>query len=393
MTNIGRPRKICIFTGARSEYGLLYWLMKEISKDPAMILQIVATGMHLSPEFGLTFKKIEEDGFCINEKIDMLLSGDSPSSIAKSAGLGIICFADALTRLTPDIVVLLGDRFEIFAAATASCIMKIPIAHIHGGEITLGAIDEVFRHSITKMATYHFPSTFEHGRRIRQLGENPKNIFCCGAPGIDNIKRLKLYSKQALEKELRCSLLQPYAVVTFHPATLESISEKVQVANLLQALSSIKDLFFLFTMPNADSGGRTIARDLNDFVNKNTGNCKMFISLGQLRYLSLLKYASVMIGNSSSGIIEAPSFELPVVNIGSRQMGRNAAPNVIQCSCKTRDIIQAIRTALSTGFRKGLEGLKNPYGNGNASIRIKNILKKVSIAPSVLKKPFFAFEP
>ncbi len=381
-------RKIAVITGTRAEYGLLYWIIKAIHKDPGLELQLIVTGTHLSPEFGMTIKEIEKDGFPVAEKVEMLLSSDTEGAVAISMGIGMIGFAKAYERLMPDMLLVLGDRFEVLSAVSAAVPFKIPVAHIHGGESTEGAMDEQFRHAITKMSHIHFPAAPVYADKIIQMGENPDSVFCFGAPGLDNIFKLRLLSKGQLSKELGLPNKRPWGIVTYHPPTLERISVKIQIKELLNAVEMFSDICWVFTMPNADTGSRAIINALKDYVQRHPDNARLFSSLGQKRYLSLLKYADIMLGNSSSGIIEAPSFRLPVVNIGDRQKGRLRAENIIDIpECKKDKIVNAIRRAVSKEFRDSLRGLKNQYGNGDASKRIVDVLKKVSLE-KILKKQF-----
>ncbi|MFN3848513.1 MAG: UDP-N-acetylglucosamine 2-epimerase [Spirosomataceae bacterium] len=380
-------KKICIITGTRAEYGLLSPLMKAVQDDAAFELQIIATGMHLSPEFGLTYKEIEKDGFVISEKVEMLLSSDSDAGITKSTGLGMIGFADAFIRLRPDLVILLGDRFETFAAATAAYLAKIPIAHLHGGEVTEGATDEGLRHAITKMSYFHFTSTEAYRKRVIQLGESPERVFNVGAIGIDNIKQLDLLSQQQLEDNLGFALDKPFVLVTYHPVTLENNSAESQFNELLKALSDFEDLKIIFTKPNADANGRVIISLIDKFVAENIGRAIAFTSLGQLRYLSLMQFTTAVVGNSSSGIIEAPSFGIPTVNIGDRQKGRERAESVVDCGYTEDEINNALNQVISTDWQKKSKGVENVYGDGKTTQRILEILKnndKIS-----LKKPFY----
>ena len=342
--------------------------------------------MHLSPEFGLTVKEIEADGFPIAERVEMLLSSDTEVGVSTSIGLGVMGFASTFSRLEPDILVLLGDRFEILAAAIAAVVARIPIAHIHGGESSEGAIDESFRHAITKMSHIHFPAVDLYARRIRQMGEDPEKIFTCGAPGLDNIYDLKLPGREELSGELGISLRHPIALITYHPVTLEENTASPHIANLLGALLG-RGLTLLFTYANADAGGRVINQMIDNFV-KHEPNAHVFPNLGQRRYLGLLNIADVMVGNSSSGIIEAPSFKLPVVNIGDRQRGRVRAANVIDCGVERDEIAEALDQALGKDFKERLSHLVNPYGSGQASARIVAVLKGVSIGERFLKKRF-----
>ncbi len=379
-------RKVAVVTGTRAEYGHLYWVLKEIHEDPDLHLQLVVTGMHLSSEFGLTVREIEKDGFCIAEKVEMLLSSDTEVGVSTSLGLGVMGLANAFDRLKPDLLVLLGDRFEIFAAATAAVVARIPIAHLHGGEITQGAIDEAFRHAITKMSHYHFPATGRYAERIRQMGENPQNIFTFGAPGLDHISRLNLPGREELLKELGIKTGKRIAVITYHPVTLESATAHHHLISLFSAVRG-RGLTLIFTYANADPGGRAINQLIDDFA-KREPDAHAFPSLGQRRYLGLLRIADVMAGNSSSGIIEAPSFKLPVVNIGDRQKGRVRAINVIDCGPEEQEIALALDQSLRQEFRDSLKDLDNPYGNGQASSQIVGVLKKIPLGEVVLKKSF-----
>ena len=385
-------RKMCVVTGTRAEYGLLYWIIKGIHDDPDLELQLIVTGMHLSPEFGLTVQEIERDGFPIAERVEMLLSSDTEEGIAMSMGLGLIGFANAYQRLQPDIVLVLGDRYEILAAAAAAVPFRIPVAHIHGGESTEGAMDEQFRHAITKMSHLHFPATQEYANRIIQMGEAPERVFCYGAPGLDNIMKLSLLDKPDLVAELGLPADQPLGVVTYHPVTLEGTSAVAQVTELLQALKNLTEIYWVFTLPNSDTGGRGIITAIRNFVDEFPQRGKAFTSLGQVRYLSLLKHAAVMVGNSSSGIIEAPSFHLPVVNIGSRQQGRIRAANVIDVpECQQSAITQAIEKAFSAKFKAALQGMANPYGTGDASMNIFHTLKTLLESKIMTQKRFRDF--
>ncbi len=379
-------RKICIVTGTRAEYGLLYWLMKEIQADPDLVLQIVATGMHLSPEFGLTYRKIEEDGFRINEKVEMLLSSDTPVGIAKSIGLGVIGFADAIDRLKPDIVVILGDRFEIFAAAQAAMIARIPIAHIHGGETTEGAIDEAMRHAITKMSHFHFTAAEPYRQRVIQLGESPERVLNYGAPGLDNLKKLALLDKKAFEKAIDFQLGNLSFLITYHPVTLCDTGPEKPINELFQAIDHFLDAKIIFTKANADTAGRIINQKIDAYVKKNTQRAKVFTSMGQLLYLSAIKNADIVIGNSSSGIVETPAFHKPTVNIGMRQQGRLKAASIIDCKEKEQAIVAAIKKGLSPEFNEISKNAVNPYGQGDVFYKIKEYLKKVSLRDILMKK-------
>ncbi|MFM7021667.1 MAG: UDP-N-acetylglucosamine 2-epimerase [Flavobacteriales bacterium] len=380
--------KICVVTGTRAEYGLLYWVMKTIQQDRSLELQIIATGMHLSPEFGLTYKLIEKDGFTISKKIEILLSSDTPVAISKSMGLAQISFAEAYEDLAPDLILVLGDRFEIFSAVSAAMISRIPVAHCHGGESTIGVMDESIRHSITKMSHLHFTSTEEYRKRVIQLGENPKSVFNVGALGIENINRLKLLEKPAFEKVLGLKLAARNVLVTFHPVTLEKKSVEYQFKNLLKALEEYRDMNIVFTKPNADTDGRIVISLIDEFVKQHPKTSVAFVSMGQLNYLSALKYVDVVIGNSSSGLIEAPSFKIPTVNIGDRQKGRIKAKSVIDCDPEYKSIVQAINQAFSPDFKKKVKKVINPYGEKNASKQIVEGIKKAKYE-GILKKEFF----
>lgn len=378
-------RKICIVTGTRADYGLLCWLMKEIQQDSELELQVIATGMHLSPEFGLTYKVIEEDGFDINERVEMLLSSDTPVGIAKSIGLATIGFADALDRLRPDILVLLGDRYEILAAAQAALVARIPIAHIAGGDTTEGAFDEAIRHSITKMSHLHFVTNDLAARRVRQLGENPEYIYNVGSPGIDPIKRLKLLGRADLEQVLNLKFRDKNLLITFHPVTLDTQPAVEQFHELLKALDSLGDeIGYIITKPNSDTDGRMLIQMIDNFVAAHN-NAKAFTSLGQTRYLGTIAQVDAVVGNSSSGLYEVPSFKKPTVNIGDRQKGRLQASSVINCPPLADAIVQAILKA----FVMDCSDTINPYGDGNSSMRILAILKQITNLKTLLKKHFF----
>ena len=385
-------REVCIVTGTRAEYGLLFWLMKEIQEDSDLVLQIIATGIHLSPEFGLTYKQIEGDGFKIDKKIEMLLSSDTPVGISRSMGLGMIGFAEVYEELKPDIVVLLGDRFETFCAAAAACISRIPIAHIHGGETTQGAVDEAFRHSITKMSHLHFTSTEEYRKRVIQLGESPDRVFNVGALGIENIRKLPLLSRKDLEKEIGFSLGQQCILVTYHPVTLEQATAQIQFQNLLNAIDTIDGLHIIFTKANADTEGRIINQMIDEYVTRKKKNAAIsFTSMGQIRYLSAMKHVDAVVGNSSSGIVEAPSFKAPTVNIGDRQKGRVQTRSVINCSPTKDVIIQALKQVLSPEFKQSIQDMTNPYEKEKTAKNIKEIIKHFDLI-NILKKEFYDME-
>lgn len=378
-------RKICIVTGSRAEYGLLYWLMKEIQADPALQLQIIATGMHLSPEFGLTYQAIEADGFAIDAKVEMLLSSDTAVGIAKSMGLGLIGFADALARLKPDILVVLGDRFEILAASQAALVANIPIAHISGGEITEGAIDDSIRHAISKLSNFHFVAAESYRKRVIQMGESPEQVVNCGDPGLDNFERLKLLSKKELEESLGFQLSTPTFLVTYHPATLGHVAPEKGMEELIKALDRFPQAKVILTKPNADTGGRVLSRMVDAYAAANPERVFAATSLGQLRYLSAMRHCDAVVGNSSSGIVEAPAIKKPTVNIGNRQKGRLMAESIINCREDADEIAQAITLALSDEFRRKLAKTESLYGNCDASAQIKRYLKEVSLGSSSAK--------
>lgn len=380
-------RKICVVTGTRAEYGLLYWLMKEIQNDSELELQLIVTGMHLSPEFGLTYKEIEKD-FKIDKKVEMLLSSDTSIGVSKSMGLAQISFAEAYDELKPDILVVLGDRYEIFSCASAAMIARIPIAHLHGGETTEGAFDESIRHSITKMSHLHFTATDEYKNRVIQLGEQPERVFNVGGMGIENIKRLELLSREDFEKSIDFKLNKKNILVTFHPVTLENSTAKKQFQELLDSIDELKDTHIIFTKANSDTDGRVINQMIDEYVSKNAHMSVGFTSLGQLRYLSALQYVDAMVGNSSSGLAEAPSFKIGTINIGDRQKGRIKADSVIDCKPIKSSIVQAFKKLYSKEFKEILKRVENPYGNGCASKKILEEIKKVDLR-NILKKSFY----
>ena len=380
-------KKICVITGSRAEYGLLQSLMRLIKQSKSLQLQILATGMHLSPEFGLTYKSIEEDGFVIDEKVEMLLSADTDVAVVKSTGLGMIGFADALRRLEPDLIIILGDRFEIFAAASAAYLMKLPIAHLHGGELTEGATDDALRHAITKMSYLHFTSTETYRKRVIQLGEDPARVYNFGAIGIDAIKNLNLLPKDQLEASLGIKLGARILLVTYHPVTMEHHTAALQMEELTMALQDFVDCTIIFTMPNADADGRIIMQKVDDFVSKNEF-AFAFKSLGQLSYLSVMNIASVVIGNSSSGIIEAPSLGVPTINIGDRQKGRLSSTTVTDVVAEKNAIKAAIVHALQPEYKDWCTKQTNPYGDGGTSTKILGTIETMNNITD-LKKKFY----
>ena len=373
-------KKIAVFTGTRAEYGLLYWLLKDVEADDSLELQLIVSGMHLSSEFNQTVRFIEKDGFAIAEKVEMLLSSDSSIGIAKSMGLGTIGYADALSRLQPDVLVILGDRFEALAIAQTALVMKVPILHIHGGEITEGAYDDAIRHAITKFSYFHATSTEVHRNRVIQLGEDPARVWNVGAIGLDHIERTEILSREALTESLEFDLDNDFFVVTYHPVTLAEEQPKEAFAALLASLDSFPKHNIILTFPNADDGGRQIMDMLKTYGADNRARVLTIASLGQQRYLSAVTHCSAVIGNSSSGIIEVPSFKKPTVNIGMRQKGREAAQSVIHCEPDKQSIIAAIEKAISPSFRAMVAAVENPYGKGDASGQIVDILKNQSAA-------------
>ena len=380
-------RKICVITGTRAEYGLLRWVIHGINEDSDLTLQLIATGMHLSTEFGLTYREIENDGFRIDRKVEMLTSSDTPVGIAKSIGLGLLGFADALNELNPDLIVVLGDRFEIFAAVAAALVARIPIAHLHGGETTEGAFDDALRHSITKMSHLHFVATEEYRQRVIQLGEQPERVFLVGGLGIDNITRLKLLDRAELQASIDFQLGAKNLLITFHPVTLERSTATDQMAELLAALGELKDTQLIFTMPNADTDGRTLIKMVQQFVAQHP-NARAYTSLGQLRYLSCIAHVDGVVGNSSSGLTEAPSFKKGTINIGDRQRGRLQAASVINCEPTRQSIDAALAKLYSTDFQASLSTVHNQYGEGGASEKVVKTIKHFEIN-EIAKKAFY----
>jgi GDP/UDP-N,N'-diacetylbacillosamine 2-epimerase (hydrolysing) len=383
-------RKICVVTGSRAEYGLLRWVIEGIQKSPLLKLQLVATGSHLSPEFGMTSQEIEEDGYHIDRRVEMLLSSDSPVGIGKSMGLGLISFSDVLSDLKPDLMLVLGDRFEIFSVVSAAMATNIPIAHIHGGETTEGAMDEAIRHAITKMSHLHFVAAPEYKRRVEQMGEDPDRVFVVGGLGVDNIISQRLMPREELESSLNMKFAEKNLLITFHPVTLDIGAAQQQVTELLAALGPLKDTRLIFTLPNADTEGRTISSMILDFVSKNP-NAKAFPSLGYRRYLSAVRFVDGVVGNSSSGLLEVPSFKKGTVNIGDRQKGRLCAESVINCAPERTEIQRAIDRLYDESFRQRLKAVKNPYGEGGAAEKVVSILERANL-DNVLRKRFFDYK-
>lgn len=373
-------RKITVFTGTRAEYGLLYWLIKDLDDAADFELQLLVSGAHLSPEFGQTVGTIESDGFDVDERIEMLVSSSTAVGTAKSVGLGIIGYADALKRLAPDCLIILGDRFEAFAVAQAAMFLRVPIAHIHGGEITEGAYDDAMRHAITKLSYLHFTSTEEHRRRVIQLGESPERVYNTGAIGLDHLERTKLMELHELSESLEFDLSTPYFLVTYHPVTLVSEPPTKIFEELLAALDQFPNFKVIVTYPNADDGGRELIPLIERYASLNTDRVLAIPSLGQIRYLSAVKFASAVIGNSSSGIIEVPSFNVPSINIGLRQYGRTAAKSVYHSDGSESSIKHAIAVAL----KEPLLNVLNPYGKGDVSGQVLNVLRGMQF--SIMKK-------
>ena len=382
-------QRICVVTGSRAEYGLLYWVLKDLQASDGVELQLLVTGMHLAREFGHTVDQIEQDGFSISRRVDMLLSSDTRGGIAKSIGLGVIGLSDAFEQLQPDVVVLLGDRFEILAAAQACLVHNIPVAHIAGGDTTEGAFDESIRHAITKMAHLHLVTNQLAARRVRQLGEDPRRIHVVGSPGLDHLKRSSLLDRQALEAALGAPLGERNLLVTFHPVTLATSNGIEQFTELLAALDYLDPGTTLwFTRPNADTGGRAIASALAAWAAQRPGHVHVYASLGQLRYLSLMAFVDAVVGNSSSGLYDAPSFGVATVDIGGRQRGRLAAASVLHCAPERRAIAEAIKR----GIALDCSAVVNPYGDGHSAERIVTLLRAMPPAAELLNKPFHLLE-
>jgi GDP/UDP-N,N'-diacetylbacillosamine 2-epimerase (hydrolysing) len=385
-------KKICVLTATRADYGLLKPLIVKLKGVQEFDVRVVVTGSHLSPEFGLTYKEIEKDGINIDEKIEILLSADTPSAISKSMGLAMISFADYFEKLGPDMLVVLGDRYETLAVCCAAMNQRIPIAHLYGGETTEGAIDESIRHAITKLSYLHFTSTEEYRNRVIQLGEQPDRVFCVGAIGIENILHEKLMSKYELENSIYFKLDKPYAIITFHPVTLENSSSADQFQSLLNVIKKYKNMKYIFTKANADKDGRIINHMIDKYVTEND-NAVAYTSLGMKRYLSALRYCTMVIGNSSSGLVEAPSFGIPTINIGDRQKGRLKADSVINCEPIQTEIEKAFLLASTEEFKDIASNTNNPYGDGNTSYKIVETIRDFLIKDKVdLKKKFYDFE-
>lgn len=378
-------KKICVVTATRAEYGLLKPLIQQIQDDDSLELQIIATGAHLSPEFGLTYKLIEKDGFTISDKVEMLMSSDTSTGIVKTMGVCMISIADSFSRLKPDMIVVLGDRYEMLSVVSAATIFKIPVAHLHGGEITEGAYDDAIRHAITKMSHLHFVSTEEYRQRVIQMGEADENVFHVGAIGLDNIRNFQLLTKEELEEELGLKFKKYNYQVTFHPETLGNLSSGEQFEMLLKAIDSQNDSMFVFTKANADTDGRIINQMIDEYVAKNQDKAKAFHSLGALRFLSFLSHSTAIVGNSSSGILEAPSLNIPTINIGERQKGRTQAKSILNCSCNIESINKSFEIVKSSEFSESIKGIKNPYENGGAASKIIEVIKSRKNINSIKK--------
>ena len=382
-------RKVCFFTGTRAEYGIMSRLMRLVKDSETCDIQIIATNMHLSPEFGLTYKEIEADGFRIDKKVEMLLSSDTANGTVKSMGLATIGFADALEDLKPDLAVILGDRYEMLAAAQSCLIYKIPVAHLYGGEITLGAYDDAIRHAISKLSHLHFTSTEEYRRNIIQMGENPDRVFYVGSLGVDNIKNEPIMSRKQLSESLNFNLLDKFILVTFHPVTMENLTAENQIVDLLKAFENIiGDYKILFTLPNSDTGGRIIISKIEDFVNSHSDRAFAIDSLGKKRYYSALKYATVVVGNSSSGLVEAPSFKIPTLNIGSRQEGRARGASILDVNANYNEISKGLTKVLSSEYQKIAKTSTNPYEKAGTLENIFDVIEKYPL-DGLVKKEFY----
>ncbi|MBW3661979.1 MAG: UDP-N-acetylglucosamine 2-epimerase (hydrolyzing) [Actinobacteria bacterium] len=378
-------RTIAVFTGTRAEYGLLYWVLRELEQRPEVALQLIVAGTHLSPEYGHTVDVIVEDGFPVGARIEMLLSSDTPVGVTKSGGLALIGLADALDRLQPDLLLLVGDRYEAAAAAFAAAIARVPVAHIHGGEVTEGAVDDQLRHAITKLSHLHLVAAPEFARRVTQMGEDPACVHVVGAPGLDHVLRLDLLDRSGLEAELGLELRVPTFLVTYHPATRSTTSRPGLVA-LIDALERFPDATVVFTYPNADVEGRALGDEIERYVAVRPGPTGLFTSLGQRRYLSAVRHADVVVGNSSSGLIEAPALGTPTVNIGPRQQGRLRGETVIDAEASSDAIESAIRRALEPDFRELCASAGSPYGDGRSAARIVDIVTSVDLAAITRKR-------
>ncbi|QJT28127.1 UDP-N-acetylglucosamine 2-epimerase (hydrolyzing) [Aeromonas media] len=380
-------RKICVVTATRAEYGLLKCLLEDIQADDDLDLQIIATGTHLSPEFGLTSKQIEGDGFTVNKMIEVLLSSDTPVGVSKSMGLAQISFAEAFDELKPDIVVVLGDRYELIPIVSAANIARIPVAHLSGGEMTEGAMDDMFRHAITKLSQLHFTAMDEYTHRVIQMGEQPSSVYTVGEIGLDNLMRMKLMSRSDFEYSIGCELKKRNILFTYHPETTQDITKtETDFSKILLSLDRLEDTLLIFTKANADVGGRLINRMIDEYTAQNKNRAVCFASLGQLRYLSALKYVDAVVGNSSSGIVEAPSFKIATINIGNRQTGRVRASSILDVDVNEDKIFNAIQRIYTSEFREILKDTTNPYGQGNSSHKVVHVLKQVDLSSLKMKR-------
>lgn len=385
-------KKVCVVTGTRAEYGLLKPVIDKVYKSDILELLLIVTGMHLSTEFGLTYKEIEEDGYPITSKVEMLLGSDTPVGITKSMGVAMIGFADCFEVNKPDMVVILGDRYEMLAAASAAMIARIPIAHIHGGELTEGLVDEAIRHSISKMSQLHFTATEEYRKRVIQLGESPQSVYNVGSLGVENTKMVNLLQKEELENILGFQFRFPMIMVTYHPVTLERASARKQFEEILDVLDRHKEISVIFTKANADTDGRIINQMIDEYAELNKDRCRRYVSLGQKKYLSALQFCDAVVGNSSSGIVEVPSFKIPTVNIGDRQRGRVRAESVIDCENGREQIEAALMRALSSEFRNKISNVINPYEGERTSEKIVEIISKKVYEGIDIRKKFYDIE-
>lgn len=380
-------RKICVVTATRAEYGLLKCLLEDIQADGDLELQLIVTGAHLSPEFGLTYQQIEIDGFIVSKKIEMLLSSDTPVGVSKGMGLAQISFAEAFDELRPDIIIVLGDRYELIPIVSAANIARIPVAHFSGGEITEGAIDEMFRHAITKLSQLHFTAMDEYSQRVIQMGEQPSNVYTVGEVGLDNLRRIKLMSRSEFEDSIKCHLKARNILFTYHPETIQDFTKiESDFTKILKSLDMLDDTLLIFTKANADVGGRLINKMIDDYVAHNQERSVIFSSLGQQRYLSSLQYVDAVVGNSSSGIVEVPSFKIATINIGDRQKGRVRASSILDVDVDTNKIFDTIQHIYTSDFKRILESTINPYGQGNSSQMVIDVLKQIDLISLKVKR-------
>lgn len=382
-------RTICIVTATRAEYGLMKCLIEDIHNDRDLELQLIVTGSHLSPEFGFTIQQIEEDNFPISKKIEILLSSDSAIGVSKSMGLAQISFAEAFDELKPDIVLVLGDRYELLPIVSSANIARIPVAHLNGGEITEGAIDEIIRHSVTKLSQIHFTAIEEYAKRVIQMGEQPETVFNVGEVGLDNFKRISFLTKEEFEHSIGKTLKEKNLLITYHPETTIKLEENINnFKQLLESLHKLENTLLIFTKANTDVGGRAINAIIDSYVQENEKNSVAFNSLGQVRYLSALRYIDCVVGNSSSGIVEAPTFKVASINIGNRQLGRLSADSVIHVKADTLEIDGALSEIYTTTYQQKLSVVKNPYGEGDSSGKVIQVLKNINLA-SLNTKSFY----